>query len=131
MENEEFGEFVDALVESFLPSLSMLGNYEERKIGRNEYDWGLISTIQVTDGILPFETGICHRDYSDNVIVVESYQTKEEASSGHEKWVRTMTSDSLPDVLQDCCNAKISQLHLKIRGESFIYPRISKEPAAS
>lgn len=131
MENEESDGFVNAMAEAFLSFVSMLGNYGERKIGRNEYDWGLISTIQTPDGILPFETGIRHRDYSDSVIIVEAYQTKEEASSGHEKWVRTMTSDSLPDVLQDCCNTKLSQLYLKIYGESFIYPRISKEPSAS
>jgi len=131
MENEESDGFVNAMAEAFLSFVSMLGNHEVRKIGRNGYDWGLISTVQVTDGILSFETGIRHRDYSDNMIIVEAYQTKEEASSGHEKWVRTMTSDSLPDVLQDCCNAKISQLYLKIHGEPLIYPRISKEPSAS
>jgi len=128
MEDEESDGFVNTMAEAFLSFVSMLGTYEERKIGRNEYDWGFISTVQVTDGILPFETGIRHRDYSDSVIAVEAYQTREEASSGHEKWVRTMTSDSLPDVLQDCCN---SQLYLKIHGEPLIYPIISKEPSAS
>lgn len=84
--------------------LKDVGNYEDRKVGR--YDDGdiSISTCAVSDGSKPFETAISHPDYNNNGwIIVESYDTREEAKNGHQKWIETVKA-SLPDNLSDVGN---------------------------
>ncbi len=89
----------------------MVGTYEERKVQLDEFDWGMVSTARVTDGTLPYETAVEHRDYADkdgqyrHMVIVENYATKEEALIGHSKWVALMTSDPLPEKLADCNNS--------------------------
>jgi hypothetical protein len=91
--------------------LSMAGNYESRKIGRLEAEWGLVSTAYVNDADKPYETAVRHRDYNDGkIVIVEAYDTREEAATGHERWVATMTSDRLPDRLIDRGESGLSQL---------------------
>jgi len=88
-------------------------NYEQRKLARNDYPWGFVSTIACTDGSKPFETAVSHDKYhvADNtIVVVEHYDTREEAQRGHDRWVRTMTAEILPAVLTDCNNAGLAQL---------------------
>jgi len=85
------------------------GTHEQRKINCYKTENLIIDTCAASDGIKPFETGICHSEYfSGNWIIVEAYSTKQEASIGHDKWVKIMTSDDLPIYLEDCLNAKIS-----------------------
>lgn len=90
----------------------MMGNYEDRKVARDEFSWGFISTVSVTDGEKTYETAVKHERYSKggSMIIVENYDTKSEAEAGHAKWVKTMTAKKLPDKLVDCCNAGIAQL---------------------
>lgn len=92
-------------------------NYEKRKVGLFEAHWGAVSTVAVNDGDLPFETAVKHRDYrrDDEMddpeakwIIVEAYGSKAEAAAGHERWIKTMTSEPLPAELKDCCNAGIA-----------------------
>jgi hypothetical protein len=88
-----------------------IGNYEERKVGRFEAPWGFVSTVRVSDGAKPYETAVAHKDYmSSGMVIVEAYDTKEEAALGHAKWVTTMTSSPLPSSLKDCANAGIAAL---------------------
>jgi hypothetical protein len=89
--------------------LGMMGNYEERKVDRYEKDGVVIDTAYVTDGNKQYETAIGHPEFNNgDWIVVESYDTKEEALIGHNKWVETMTH-AIPNELRDCQNAEISQ----------------------
>jgi hypothetical protein len=88
-----------------------LGNYEDRKVGRDDFNWGFVSTCSVSDGRKPYETGIRHKDYNgDRLVVVECYDSKAKAAIGHKRWVKTMTSKKLPATLKDCANAQVSQM---------------------
>lgn len=91
--------------------LDMMSNYEDRKVARNDFDWGFVSTASVTDGAHQFETAVKHDRYnSGKIVIVEHYDSKEDAEAGHKKWVETMTAPKLPTALTDCCNAGIGQL---------------------
>ncbi len=89
--------------------ISMIGNYDERLVDRLEDGDLIISTVFVTDGTHPYETGIAHPEYNDGkFVIVEAYDDKVLAQKGHDQWVKLMTSDSLPDELIDCANAGIA-----------------------
>ena len=89
----------------------MLGNHEQRAVARFEQDGLIIDTCTVTDSAQPYETGICHSAYNDGKwIIVELYDTKEEAQTGHDKWVKLMTADEFPGSLRDVSSASIMQL---------------------
>lgn len=93
--------------------LFMADNYEQRKVGRWNSPDGkrLVSTAEVNDGSKPYETAFMHPDYNKgSMVIVENYDTKEQASAGHERWVKVMTKGPLPKVLKDCNNAEIAQL---------------------
>jgi hypothetical protein len=85
--------------------------YEDRKVARFEKDDLIISTAEMDDGSQPFETGVQHPDYNEGKwVIVEAYATKELAKAGHDRWVGTMTADTLPDALVDCANCVIAQI---------------------
>src|SRR5688572_17740829 len=104
----------------------MGGTYESRKVARDDYGWGFISTAQVNDGSKPYETAVKHTDYNDgSMVIVENYDTKGEAQAGHAKWVTTMTAKTLPKTLVDCANADIAQMCEAIGGK-MEFPRKAK-----
>lgn len=88
-----------------------IGNYKDRVVANFQDKKGLsVDTSRVSDGSHPFETGVKHpRYYEGHWIIVQAYDTKEEAKAGHEVWVSLMTAKELPKVLKDCQNAKIAQ----------------------
>ena len=94
----------------------MIGNYKDRMVGRNDYDWGFVSTCEVSDGERTYETAvkcILYKDESDsteNMCIVEAYYDKESAERGHKKWVKTMNAKSMPETLTDCLNSEISKM---------------------
>ena len=91
--------------------LSMMGNYEERKVERFEAEDLIIDTAAVTDSTKPFETAIKSPLYNDNKwVIVELYDTKEEAIAGHKKWVSIMTSNILPKELKDVSISGVAEL---------------------
>jgi hypothetical protein len=95
---------------TMLEFLDMMGNYEQRKVDRFEKDALIIDTASVTDGEHPYETGVCHPKYNDgDWVIVESYDTNEDARAGHARWVARMTGDNLPDSLDECSNAEIGR----------------------
>lgn len=99
-------------------------NYESRKVSHSEIGDAVIDTTAVSDGSQSFETGVKHPEFNDGKwIIVEAYDTKEEAQRGHECWVVTIT-ENLPDQLTDCQNSEISQFLPK---DSLIYPRTRKK----
>ncbi len=92
--------------------------YEERVVGKFTQAGILISTAHVPDGQQPIETCIIHPEYGNSLsIIVEAYDTIEDAREGHEKWVGVMTSTELPDSLTDCANAAGIRLLIELGGE--------------
>lgn len=88
-----------------------INNYDSRKVGRDDFDWGFISTARVSDGAKPYETAVEHPDYNDgSMVIVEAYDTIKEAEAGHKKWAKAMTAKKIPDFLVDCCNSGVGSL---------------------
>ena len=83
-----------------------IGNYEERKVARYEKGNLFVDTARVSDSSKPFETAICHPAYNDNeLIIVELYDTIEEAQAGQQKWIDVMLHhppNCLVDVSTSC-----------------------------
>ena len=101
----------------------MMGNYESRKVGRWDGKDSMVSTAAVTDGAHPFETAFEHPDYNaGKMVIVESYDDRESAQKGHDRWVKVMTEGPLPDKLVDCCNSDISQFAQGV-GSKCNFPR--------
>lgn len=93
--------------------MNMLVNYEDRKIDRWNSEDGLqmVSTASVTDGRKPYETAVQHPDYNGgSMVIVECYDTKEQAQAGHDKWLNLVLTNKLPSALVNCGNSEISQL---------------------
>lgn len=100
-------------------------NYEDRKVDRFEKENLIIDTCSCSDGEHSYETAIKHESYNNrNWVIVEAYDSKEEAQVGHNKWVKIMTSNDLPEYLMDCGNAIISKLCDTTLGElSMRFPK--------
>lgn len=93
--------------------LEMAYNYEERKVENTEINGAVIDTCFVNDSTKDYETAIKHSFYNNNKwVIVELYDTKEEAKKGHKKWVKIF-EESLPEYLEDKSTAKIKQLFAK------------------
>ncbi len=91
--------------------MDMIGNYEERKVDRFSKGNLIVDTCSVTDSDKPFETAVKHPKFNqEKWIVVELYDTKEEAQEGHNKWIKIMTAEKLPLELKDISSAKIAKL---------------------
>lgn len=104
--------------------LADVGNYADRVVGRDDFDWGFISTCSVSDGAKPYETAVKHKLYCEtDMVIVEAYDNKEAAEAGHKKWLGTMTAKVLPEQLTDCCNSEVAQLADAFGAEN-IYKRV-------
>lgn len=91
--------------------LSMAGNYEYRKVARYEKDGLRVSTARVTDSAHDFETAVAHPAYNEGeIVIVEMYDTKEEAVLGHSRWVKRMTARKLPAQLKDVSTARVAEM---------------------
>lgn len=89
----------------------MSNSYNERCVGNFRKDDLRVSTALVTDGEKPYETAISHPEYNDGkLIIIEAYDTEKLANEGHSKWIGIVTSDALPEFLQDCQNSGISKM---------------------
>ena len=93
-------------------SMNMFINYESRKVGRYEDKNGLmINTCAVTDSNTPYETAVSHPFYNNgDLIIVDTYSTKDDALRGHARWVSIMTAPELPKNLTDVgvCQIKLA-----------------------
>ena len=99
---------------------NMIGSYDSRKIARFEKDKLFISTAFVTDSSQPYETAISHPAYNNNkLIIVEMYDTKEQAQKGHDNWVLIMTSEQLPKELKDVSTASIAEFSDTLQGNDW------------
>lgn len=97
--------------------LNMAGNYDQRKVDRTEYEHGFISTAKVTDGDHLYETAVSDRRYArksngdtEQMVIVEAYDTMHDAQEGHDRWVRKMLCLTPPEGLKDCLNASVAQM---------------------
>lgn len=100
-----------------------MGNLDKRILHRYEDDKTklIVSTVRISDGIKPMETGVKHPRYNNGKpMIVEAYNTVEEAKTGHYKWVAAMRG-KLPEKIEDCCNAKLASM-LKAMGDKMEYP---------
>jgi hypothetical protein len=86
----------------------MANNYKDRKVARTEANDFIIDTCMVNDSEKPYETGISHKKYnSGKWIIVELYDTKEDALKGHQKWMAITNQKNLPEKLIDVSTAEI------------------------
>ena len=92
--------------------LNMLDDYEDRKVARYpEEENFLVDTCRVTDSKQPYETAVQHPRYNrGEIVIVQLYDTKEQALEGHEKWVKAMTTEPLPQALIDVSTSGIAEL---------------------
>jgi len=67
--------------EKLFSFLQDAGNYEQRKVGRNDINGVTVSTCYTTD--MGYETAILDENGSHPV---ERYSSKEDALNGHIKW---------------------------------------------
>ena len=78
--------------------------YEDRMVGRLD-DENLqlsVSTIKVTDSRKPYETAVASPSFRGGKwVIVGTYNSREEAQEGHDKWVKVMTAEILPEKLID------------------------------
>lgn len=90
--------------------LQDFGNHEDRKVDRYHEGDLFVDTCAVSDSTKPFETGIEHPGYNNgNMVIVELYDTKEEAQKGHDKWLDLMLNNP-PTVLHNvstCASASM------------------------
>ena len=69
-----------------------------------------VLTCEVDDAPSPFETSVQHPEYNDeHWIAVETYNRREDAEVGHDKWVRTM-KESPPDQLVEVGESPIPKM---------------------
>ncbi len=89
--------------------IDMAGTYESRKVGNNMVKGSRVSTCLVTDGSKQYETAIRDSLYrGGSLIIVDSYDTHEEAEKGHASWLEKLTNNELPDTLVDCDNSGLA-----------------------
>lgn len=103
-------------------------SYEDRVVSHFEEGDLIVDTAEVTDGKQPYETGICSLYYNEGKwVIVEAYDTKEEAEIGHNCWVEKMTKDALPTTLVDCVNCQVADAFMGY--EKPVYPFTLSLPA--
>lgn len=91
--------------------LSMVGNYKERLVANYNQNGVEVDTVLVTDSSKPYETGVrCSQYNSGRWVIVELYDTKEQAQAGHDKWVKKMTAKKLPQQLKDVSTCAIASI---------------------
>jgi hypothetical protein len=96
-------------------------NFEVNNVAHFEENGVVVDTCRVSDGLKPIETGVRHPGYNDGKwIIVEAYDSEEDAQMGHKRWVKKMTTAPLPRRLRDCQNSEVAQL---LPAKSLIYPR--------
>jgi hypothetical protein len=86
----------------------MAAPYEERRIGRLEQGNLVVSTAAVNDSLHPFETAVKHPAFNGGKwIIVETYDDRDSARAGHDKWTDIMTRPELPAQLHDVSTANV------------------------
>ncbi len=93
--------------------MGMVNDYDERLVANYDKNGIIVDTVMIADSEQPFETGISHKRYNDGKwVIVEMYDSKEDAQIGHDKWVKIMTAGKLPKTLISKGTSRV-QLFLK------------------
>lgn len=99
--------------------LDMMGNHAQRLVQNTEIDGGEIDTCRVTDSAKDYETGIKHNCYNNGKwVIVELYDTKEQALQGHNKWIGVMKTN--PEYLFDVNQCEIGDLEELVFGNESV-----------
>lgn len=84
------------------------GNHDERKVDTYKEGDLFVDTCAVSDSTKPYETAVAHLRYNEGkMLIVELYDTKEEAQVGHDKWVKIMTAEKLPNAIEDVSTSNL------------------------
>ena len=103
---------------SMFSFFDMEGTYEDRVVGRLEEDGLLVSTAEVSDSLHPYETAVSHAEFNEGkLVIVEEYDSKDEAREGHKRWVEAMTGEVLPDKLSDVSGCGIASFVKALESE--------------
>lgn len=98
---------------------SMAFNYKERLVENTKVNGAVIDTCRVTDSSNAYEIDITHPYYNNNRwVIVETYDTKEEARRGHKKWVDIFSSPELPEVLTDEGTSGVGVIYKMLGGKT-------------
>lgn len=90
--------------------LADMGNHAERAVAQYNKDGLYVDTCRVSDSSKPFETAVSHPAYNDDkLVIVELYDTIDDAKEGHEKWVGKMLNNP-PQQLIDVSTATVANL---------------------
>ncbi len=96
--------------------MDMADNYEERKVASHNKEGLFVDTVSVSDSTKPFETAVAHPKYNDgDIIIVELYDTREEAQIGHDKWLETMLTNP-PQQLVDVSSCTSAEMLRSLDG---------------
>jgi hypothetical protein len=85
-----------------------------QKIARFDDGDLFVSTILAND-TGKYETGISHEVYNPKIVIVEEYETEEQAIAGHAKWLKVMQENPAKE-LTDVSSALIAQLLSMVQG---------------
>jgi hypothetical protein len=98
--------------------ISMIGTYDSRKVDNTVVNSEIVvDTCAVTDSAQPYETGIESKLYNDGSwVIVELYDTIEEAQAGHDRWVEKMANP--PKELIDVSTSSIKSLYNALAEEA-------------
>ncbi len=89
------------IIMGFFDFMVDMGNHEERKIETYDENDLFVDTCRVSDSSKPYETAVAHPAYNNGkIVIVELYDTPEEAKQGHKQWVDKMLN-SPPQQLVD------------------------------
>ena len=116
---EDMVEFFESMLNMFkLDGYNPVARYDDEKRGIT------VSTAAIPDSDYPYETGVRHPRFNQGrIIVVENYNTLDEANAGHEKWLKIMTDNQLPKVLKEVSASGVVKLYRKLTGQEIIYER--------
>ena len=91
-------------------------DYEDRKIERYDDDELFVSTCRVSDSERPYETAVSTPEYNKGkIVIVEMYDTEQEAREGHHKWLEAMKNNP-PNALTNVSSCGSSEWIKKLGG---------------
>ncbi len=109
---------------NFLNMFSSLANLQSKPVDRYEEGDLYVSTVWINDSEKEYETAVAHPLYKEGkLIIVECYDSEEEAQIGHDKWVKIMTQEKLPSVLEDNNTSVIGTVLRESQGGSLLYEK--------
>lgn len=105
------GNDVMSVVGSFLSGgVFLKDDYEDRLVDNTMGKFGGVDTAMANDTGF-YETAVQNEKYNaGRMIIVEQYETREEAKKGHKEWVKELKSK--PDAFRDIFSGEIFKREL-------------------